>query len=82
MRYTEAQVASMVAKVKTLPADERVELDTLFTSLDLLRRHGDFTTPTVLERHYGLVVAPKTCQGLHGACRFKPNHDGDCDAVF
>lgn len=82
MRYTEAQVAFAVERMKTLPRDERVSIDTLFASLDLLRRYGDFTTPAVLERHYGLVVPPRTCQGLHGACRFEPNHDGDCDVVF
>ena len=82
MRYTEAQVEAMIDRTKKLPRDERMSAETLFRSLDLLRRHGDFTTPSVLERHYGLVVQPKTCQGLHGACRFKPNHEGDCDVVF
>ncbi len=80
--YTAEQINSMTLRLRTLPRDELISHESLFRSLVVLRNSGDFTTPGVLERHYGLVVPPKTCQGLHGACRYKPNHDGDCDVVF
>ena len=87
MRYTETQIEAMKMRTTVLPLDERVSVDTLFSGLELLRRHSQFSLANVLERHYGLIPAreprcARSCMGLRGTCRHADGHAGDCEVVF